>query len=81
LNNFCNFQKAAQRNNGPINENSPNQVTLITRTTQVLHLALQRTAQQGRVARFFLVHDTKTGKRVPNEQRMYLMVVKYAKCP
>jgi hypothetical protein len=31
-----------------------------------------------RVARFFLVHDTKTGK---NEHKMYLMVMKYSKWP
>jgi hypothetical protein len=33
-----------------------------------------------RVARFFLVHDTKTGKNVPNEHKMYQMVIKYPKC-
>jgi hypothetical protein len=33
-----------------------------------------------RVARFFLVHYTKTGKNVPNEHKMYLMVIKYPKC-
>jgi hypothetical protein len=32
-----------------------------------------------RVARFFLVHDTKTGKNVPNEHKMYQMVIKYPK--
>jgi hypothetical protein len=42
----------------------------------------------GRVARFFLVHDTKTGKNVPNEHKMYQMLiqffqmaVKYSKWP
>jgi hypothetical protein len=34
-----------------------------------------------RVARFFLVHDTKTGKNVPNEHKMYQMVIKYPKWP
>jgi hypothetical protein len=34
-----------------------------------------------RVARFFLVHDTKTGKKLPNEQKTYHMVIKYPKCP
>jgi hypothetical protein len=34
-----------------------------------------------RVARFLLVHDTKTGKNVPNEYKMYQMVIKYPKCP
>jgi hypothetical protein len=29
------------------------------------------------VARFFLVHDTKTGKNAPNEHKMYQMVIKY----
>jgi hypothetical protein len=33
---------------------------------------------QSRVARFFLVHDTKAGKNVPNE---YKMVIKYPKHP
>jgi hypothetical protein len=32
------------------------------------------------VARFFLVHDTKTGKNVPKEHKMYQMVIKYPKC-
>jgi hypothetical protein len=30
-----------------------------------------------RVARFFLVHDTETGKNVPSEQKMYRMFTKY----
>jgi hypothetical protein len=34
-----------------------------------------------RVARFLLVHDTKTGKNVPNEHKMYLMVTKDPKYP
>jgi hypothetical protein len=34
-----------------------------------------------RVARFFLVHDTKTGKNVPNEHKMYHMVLEYPKSP
>jgi hypothetical protein len=33
------------------------------------------------VARFFLVHDTKTGKNVPKEHIMYRMVIKYPKYP
>jgi hypothetical protein len=33
-----------------------------------------------RVARFVLVRDTKTGKIVPNEQKMYQMVITYPKC-
>jgi hypothetical protein len=33
------------------------------------------------VARFFLVYDTQTGKNVPNEYKMYLMVIKYPKSP
>jgi hypothetical protein len=32
-----------------------------------------------RAARFFLVHDTKTWKNVPNEYKMYQMVIKYRK--
>jgi hypothetical protein len=28
-----------------------------------------------------LVHDTKTGKNVPREHKMYQMVIKYPKCP
>jgi hypothetical protein len=34
-----------------------------------------------RVARFFLVHDTKTGKNVPNENKIYHRVIKYPKAP
>jgi hypothetical protein len=34
-----------------------------------------------RVARFFLVHDTKTGKNLPNEHKTYQMDIKYPKCP
>jgi hypothetical protein len=36
---------------------------------------------QSRVARFLLVHDTQTGKNVPNEYKMYQMVTKYPKSP
>jgi hypothetical protein len=32
-----------------------------------------------RVARFFLVHDTKTGENAPNEHKMCQMVIKYPK--
>jgi hypothetical protein len=34
-----------------------------------------------RVARFFLVHDTKTGKNVENKYKMYQMAIKYPKSP
>jgi hypothetical protein len=34
---------------------------------------------RSRVARFFLVHDTETGKTVPNEHNMFRMVTKYPK--
>jgi hypothetical protein len=30
-----------------------------------------------RVARFFLVQNTKTGRNVPSEYKMYQMVIKY----
>jgi hypothetical protein len=30
------------------------------------------------VARFFLVHDTKTGKNVPNDHKMLRMVIEYS---
>jgi hypothetical protein len=33
-----------------------------------------------RVARYYLVHDTKTVKNVPNEHKMYPMVIKYPRC-
>jgi hypothetical protein len=36
---------------------------------------------QNRVASFFLVHDTKTGKNVPNEHTMFQMGLKYPKRP
>jgi hypothetical protein len=32
-----------------------------------------------KVARFFLVRDTKTGKNVPNEHKMYQIFIKYPK--
>jgi hypothetical protein len=38
-------------------------------------------ASQSRDARFFLVHDTKIGNNVPNEHKMYQMVIKNPKCP
>jgi hypothetical protein len=34
-----------------------------------------------RVARFFLVHDTKTGKNVTNENKKYQTVIKHPICP
>jgi hypothetical protein len=34
-----------------------------------------------RVARFFLIHDTKTGKNGPKEYKWYEMVIKYPKSP
>jgi hypothetical protein len=34
-----------------------------------------------RVARFFLVHDTKTGKNVTNGHKISPMTVKYSKWP
>jgi hypothetical protein len=36
--------------------------------------------QMSRVARFFLVHDTKNGKNVPNGNKMYQILIKYPKC-
>jgi hypothetical protein len=39
------------------------------------------TYERSRVARFFLVRDTKTGKNVPNEHKLYRMVIKYPKSP
>jgi hypothetical protein len=30
-----------------------------------------------RVAKFFLVHDNKTGQNVPNELKIYQMAIKY----
>jgi hypothetical protein len=37
-------------------------------------------ADLSRVARFFFVHDTETGKNVPNEHKIYQMVINYPKC-
>jgi hypothetical protein len=42
-----------------------------------LNLTVQQFLQKTRVARFFSVHDTKNGKNVPREQKIYLMVIKY----
>jgi hypothetical protein len=41
----------------------------------------QKLVRGDRVSRFFLVHDTKTGKNVPNEYKMYQMVIKYTQSP
>jgi hypothetical protein len=49
--------------------------------TVYAHFLIARNAVQTRVARFFLVHDTKTGKNVPNEYKMNQMVLKYPKSP
>jgi hypothetical protein len=35
--------------------------------------------RQTRAARFYLVHDTKKGKNVPNEHNMFRMVTTYPK--
>jgi hypothetical protein len=35
---------------------------------------------ESRVARFSMVHDTQTGKNVPNEHKMYQMVITCPKC-
>jgi hypothetical protein len=42
---------------------------------------VKRRELECKVARFFFVHDTKTGKNVPNEHKKYQMVIKYPKCP
>jgi hypothetical protein len=34
-----------------------------------------------RVARFNFVQDTKTAKNVPNEHKIYQVVINYSKCP
>jgi hypothetical protein len=36
---------------------------------------------QSRVARFFLVQNTKTGKNIPNFHKLYQMSIKYSKRP
>jgi hypothetical protein len=36
---------------------------------------------RGRVARFFLVQNTKTGKYIPNYHELYQMSIKYNKRP
>jgi hypothetical protein len=46
-----------------------------------LSLRVNTPIVRNRVARFFLLHDTKTGKNVPNEPKMYQMVIKYPKSP
>jgi ribosomal protein S27E len=33
-----------------------------------------------RVARFFLVHETKTGRNIPNEHKLYQIIIIYPKC-
>jgi hypothetical protein len=44
-------------------------------------LCLREFCILSRVARFLLVHVTKTGKNVQNEHKMYKMVIAYPKCP
>jgi hypothetical protein len=46
----------------------------------VLCVAVQ-SVQQPRVARFFLVQNTKTGKYIPNYHELYQMSLKYNKRP
>jgi hypothetical protein len=40
---------------------------------------MKEKSEQIRVARFFSVNDTKTGKKVPNEHERYQTVIKYPK--
>jgi hypothetical protein len=50
----------------------------------LLPKSLGRSAWAGfksRVARFFLLHDTKTGINITNEHKMYRMVIQYPKYP
>jgi hypothetical protein len=44
-------------------------------------ISLSQGGELGRAARFLLVHDTQTGKNVPNEYKMYQKVIKYPKSP
>jgi hypothetical protein len=63
-------------------ELSKNVSELSPQTKKKLYCAphsFQITKTQILKARFFLVHDTKTGKSVPNEHKMYRMVIKYPK--
>jgi hypothetical protein len=45
----------------------------------VLKLSFNFGAVHDRVARFFLVHDTKTGKMY-QKHKMYKIVIKYPEC-
>jgi hypothetical protein len=45
-----------------------------------LRQGLAEYASRAGLPDFSLVHDTKTGKNVPNEHKMYQMVIKYPKC-
>jgi hypothetical protein len=45
------------------------------------NLLVLKISLQTRVARFFFVKDTKTGKNVPNEFKMYRKVIKYPRSP
>jgi hypothetical protein len=44
-------------------------------------IALESKTVGARVARFFLVHYTKTGKYIPNHQKVYQITKKYTKSP
>jgi hypothetical protein len=39
------------------------------------------TVQPFRVARFFIVHFTKTGENIPNDHRIYQIAIKSTKLP
>jgi hypothetical protein len=83
-------------NNRPSGENSPNLVTLIYKSNACQACLFQRKKNfkvpspvqntreipyLARVARFFLVQNTKTGKNIPNCHKMYQMAIKYFQWP
>jgi hypothetical protein len=59
-------------------EKSGNPVGIGTRKSSLLSAdGILSFPESRMVARFFLEYDTKTGKNVPNEYKMYRTVIKY----
>jgi hypothetical protein len=54
---------------------------VLSRIIQVIFSGASIYTYVGRVARFFLVQNTKTGKNTPNYHKLYQMSVKYNKRP
>jgi hypothetical protein len=64
----------------PNGETSPSLVTLAVTAAAVVYFTafnLKWSGTEARVARFFLVQHSKTGKNIPNDHKMYQIVIRY----